>query len=314
MKLTLKNDNFRIMQLTDLHFKVWQEGHPSLAFDYETVRLVEQLIQHAQPDLLVISGDLVDSPYIEDPFATQAHIIGWLNSLNIPVLVTYGNHDSECRTSRQRLNEGLASLNLQIEKENLTVLNDRVNFTVPIYGLNNQVVCQLYILDSGDYLSQFRLGEGQFDFSTQVEGQSIYAAISDEQNQWLEQIGQVNQAAGVRHDIMFCHIPLPEYKQVPMPFLEGVMEEGVCSADENSGTFATIQQATQIKFISVGHDHDNNFHGVYQGLHLCYGQPSGYGSYGKLPRGARIFDIHESGQVTTWLIDSTNLTKSEVRE
>lgn len=53
--LKMNDDNhFKVMQLTDLHL-----GESRLHLDYETLTMIEHLIDKEQPDFIAITGDIV---------------------------------------------------------------------------------------------------------------------------------------------------------------------------------------------------------------------------------------------------------------
>lgn len=43
----------------------------------------------------------------------------------------------------------------------------------------------------------------------------------------------------------------------------------------------------------VGHDHNNDYYGNYDGVNLAYGRKTGYGAYGPsgMLHGARVFEV-----------------------
>ena len=44
----------------------------------------------------------------------------------------------------------------------------------------------------------------------------------------------------------------------------------------------------------AGHDHNNDYSGIYKGIELVFGRKTGYGSYGpKTNRGATVIKIKE---------------------
>lgn len=59
-----------------------------------------------------------------------------------------------------------------------------------------------------------------------------------------------------------------------------------------------------VDWVSVGHDHDNDFYGIYQSVNLAYGRKIGFGGYSdsSLMKGARVFEIQENPyRVKTWI-------------
>ena len=104
-------------------------------------------------------------------------------------------------------------------------------------------------------------------------------------------------------------------------------------AEQGGNDIRAIQSSTQtyfddgnVHFLAVGHNHGNSYccptsrnNGV---LSLCFGRHSGYGGYGNLDRGARVYELSvdtengyfsykswvqmESGDVTEMYIPATN--------
>ena len=68
--------------------------------------------------------------------------------------------------------------------------------------------------------------------------------------------------------------------------------------------FDAIKEQKTVEWVSVGHDHNNDYYGEYDGIHLAYGRKTGYGSYGpkNLKRGGRIFEITQDPyKIDTWV-------------
>ena len=99
---TLQNDReeFRILQLTDLHIggSVTTIRHDRRAFD-----ACYDLISRTQPDLVILTGDLV-YPLPYQSFSTNNLVPLWqiadfMNNVGIPWTLVYGNHDTEAIAS-----------------------------------------------------------------------------------------------------------------------------------------------------------------------------------------------------------------------
>ena len=68
--------------------------------------------------------------------------------------------------------------------------------------------------------------------------------------------------------------------------------------------FKAIKEQKTIEWISVGHDHNNDYHGIYDGINLAYGRKTGFGCYGpkNLKHGARVFEVNQDPySVKTWI-------------
>ena len=74
----------------------------------------------------------------------------------------------------------------------------------------------------------------------------------------------------------------------------GIKEEDVYCSRINSGAFDAFYEEQNIKGIFCGHDHDNDYSGIYKNIELVYGRKTGYGSYGpKTVRGATVIELEE---------------------
>jgi hypothetical protein len=91
----------------------------------------------------------------------------------------------------------------------------------------------------------------------------------------------------------FFHIPLPEFNDFTAASFTGVKQEGISSASINSGFFATMVEAGDVKAAFVGHGHLNDFCGKLSGIQLCYAGGFGYHAYGKAgwSRRARVVSV-----------------------
>lgn len=81
--------------------------------------------------------------------------------------------------------------------------------------------------------------------------------------------------------LVYFHIPLPEFSSFDASNYTGVKQEGISSASVNSGFFATMVEAGDVKAVFTGHDHINDFCGELSGIQLCYAGGFGYHAYGK---------------------------------
>lgn len=81
--------------------------------------------------------------------------------------------------------------------------------------------------------------------------------------------------------LVYFHIPLPEDSNFDSSNFTGEKQESISSASLNSGFFATMVEAGDVKAVFTGHDHINDFCGELRGVNLCYGRGFGYHAYGK---------------------------------
>eukprot|EP00760_Papus_ankaliazontas_P009599 PhM_4_TR14107/c2_g1_i1/m.95402 len=110
------------------------------------------------------------------------------------------------------------------------------------------------------------------------------------------------------------HIPLPEYLNMfnhrDYYNVSGMSNETICCSSVNTGLFSAFKEMGDVTIVTVGHDHENDYIGNYNGVTLSYGRKTGYGGYfGDGTRGARVFEftLASNGTVTmdTWIRERT---------
>ena len=216
---------------------------------------------------------------------------------NIPFAAVLGNHDQEGNLNRKGLMKFISTIPGSLSRVNPSGLKFPIdgfgNYHVSIAGaagsdLANKSAFNLYFLDSGDY--------------TSVETILGYDWIKPSQQLWFKQTsadlkkkydGKPFPQRGPAPAIAIFHIPLPEFEKVSESNFTGVRQEGISSAQVNSGFFATLAEAGDVRAVLVGHDHVNDFCGEMAGVQLCYGGGFGYHAYGKIgwARRSRVVSI-----------------------
>jgi 3',5'-cyclic AMP phosphodiesterase CpdA len=298
----------KILQLTDIHFA----SFPFTGPDAETAKLIERLVKKENPDLIAVTGDLISNYRLFDGLPVFRGVIDFLDRLDIPIAITYGNHDSEGEYFNY-LYEKFATGSVNQENFENALVDmpentreifrnfehfkpfSRQDIIEIVNNMTNHVVKQevtiidgreMYYVDIDKNTRLFFVDTGDYDYT----GMGLYDAITFAQNDWLVEHGQDEDKIG--H--LFIHIPLSEYADaVSIGTAEGNQEEEVCSANFNTGTWAQIKLATNIQYVYCGHDHENDFIADYYGTKLIYGRATGYNSYGKYARGGRVIEISE---------------------
>lgn len=298
---------FRIIQLTDLHLG----GYPSNEKDKQTYEDIKKIIKKQKPDLIIFTGDVIyskDDHGTKNPKESFKQFITFINNLEVPSAVTFGNHDSEENITRQELRDIYQEYAIhQAKKKHVFLVENRENYILELIDSKTDQVKQiLYIIDSGDYSNT--------DYS-------YYAWVLSEQIEWFKKMSEkYKKNDRVKRNLIFQHIPIPEYWLASQNILAGNFNEdvamnlewtektsnqkvealpfknGVFSPEINSGFFLQMLLNEEVWGMFVGHDHDNSFDGVYKGIHLVYGQSSGYNSYGSEPKGARMIELNNKDQ------------------
>lgn len=291
MELRYRADgSFRIIQFTDTHIG----NMPFHEDDYKTFQLIEQALDHFDVDLIMHTGDVIWSEGVKNCDQVFAKALSYFDQAKVPMAITFGNHDSEEMITRSDLRRIFDEcVEMKADKHHSMIKDDRESYTLEILAHDSdQVVNTLYVLDSG---AAAPLEVGIYDWN------------QPDQVAWFNQVApHYRRGDRVKRNLVFQHIPLPEYWQAATQILDGVNHEtndAISAPYINTGLFASLYIDGEVWGMFVGHDHDNNFEGLHQDLHLVYGNVSGYQTYGDLKRGVRIIELQQaSDQIKTYTV------------
>ena len=253
-----KNGEFKIVQFTDTHIDFINKKNLNV---YD---IVKKIINTEDPDFVILTGDIITQNDPQTGYLRFAHIF---EKAKIPWAVIFGNHDGESNVPREEIAKYLITLPYCLNKDDGK--DDGVlgasNFVLPVYGKNSKTEALLYCLDSHNRspLSPKVEGYGWFDIS------QINWYLKQSRSYTKENGGEPLPA------LAFFHIPLPEYTQawenkINPPI--GVKNEDECSPDINSGMYTAMLTGGDVMGTFVGHDHINDYIGVYHGMALAYGR------------------------------------------
>lgn len=279
--------NFRILQLTDIHFGLATKFDEEWAyFDkvIEAAKYDEETETTVGLDLIVMTGDM----FMNASADVVDRLYDYIDSQGIPWTVAFGNHDRQGSYPPQYV-EGQRAYDkydncLYVDPDDN--INGHGNHYINIVS-GDEIVWQVFMLDSGSY---------------HLMGSSYeYEVINEDQIAWYEKVvKETNEAkhgvefASLTPDqiipsVAFFHIPLFEYiaaydaweaSDFDETMGSGVYEDsGIWHGYRNSGFFAKAKELGSTKGIYVGHDHTNNFAVYYQGIQLSYGVKTGRGIY-----------------------------------
>lgn len=281
MELRYRPDGtFRIIQFTDTHIG----NMPFHQDDYKTFELIEAARRAFDVDLIMHTGDVIWSEGVKDADQVFAKTLAYFDRFKKPMALTFGNHDSEEIVTRSDLRQIFAKqVECQADKHHTFTINDRESYVLEIKAADSdQVINAIFVLDSG---AQAPLNIGIYDWNL------------PEQVEWFGQTSKnYRHGDGQRRHLVFQHIPVPEYWQAAENILAGLhleTNEAISAPHLNTGLFANMVLQGEIWGMFVGHDHDNNFEGLYQDIHLVYGNVSGYQTYGELERGVRMIELNQ---------------------
>ncbi len=283
---------FTIVQFTDTHFT------NGAAPDVATTALMAAILAAEQPDLVVLTGDVIHGSDCADPAASWRRALAPMIAAGLPWAAVFGNHDDEGTLDRAGLMAVQQELPGCLSRPGPTTVSGVGNYVLPVQAaaagaLGARPAAHLYFLDSNAYPEA---------------GPGVYGWIRRDQIAWyVMQARTLADAAGgaLLPALAFFHIPLPEYDEVwDLHPCHGEKYEPVCCPALNSGLFAALYEVGDVLGTFVGHDHINDYMGDLHGIRLCYGRATGYNTYGRdgFPRGARVIRLHEGVRdFTTWL-------------
>ena len=242
-----RKGEFKIVQFTDTHFCL---GNPKSDIALERVK---EVVKREKPDLVVFTGDVIYSAPAVEGMKT---IVSLVSKAKVPFVVCFGNHDKEFDATNEQMYDMLRTLPYNLHP-------DRKGGPVPdidlkIKARDGRTAFVLYCIDSHSYNWTDR----------------YYEWITEEQIRDYEARSATYTAANGGKSVpslAFFHIPLPEYgiaasdQKAP---LVGTRREVCCCPDHNSGMFAAMKRCGDVKAVFVGHDHDDDYSVMWDGILL----------------------------------------------
>ncbi len=264
---------FRIMHVTDTHLEqsnleatTWAIGE---ACDIE------------KPDIVVITGDNVQN--YDDPAETKLLIDGLMNvfeSRDIPVAVTFGNHDSEeGAMSREELMAYYNTFSCSVSVDDGEALSGCGTYNLPVMSSDaSKVKFNIWVFDSNDY-----------------DENGHYSCVQTDQIEWYKAKSDELMAAngGEKvYSLVFQHIIVPEvydalkkadsesiftvehlysdddYTFDPEGTNYGMLIETPCPGYENYGQFDAMVEKGDVLAMFTGHDHTNAFGVRHKGIDI----------------------------------------------
>ena len=334
-----ENGKFRILQLTDIHLadpEMDDEEDRSIPQKKleETMNVIRTCIERANPDLVVLTGDLVNGYWEEITYGYVAKIIERIvapvKERNIPLAVVFGNHDSELNFHRE------IQMCMYLDYENCRArLNEEEMHGCGTYNLtiksskSDKDAFNIWLFDSNDYPRDergVRIREGGYDY------------VYPDQIAWYEKTSaKLREANGGEPlpSILFQHIPVQqEYDLIESSDTEfegdyvgfrekdgkyyrftscisGRLRELPCPPNGNHREqFESWKKTGDIIAAYFGHDHTNDFIIDIDGILLCQTLGAGYWSYG-YERGGRLIVLDENNpkEIYTETIEVEKLYK-----
>lgn len=264
---------FRIMHITDTHLSAENLD--------DSVYLIGLACDKEKPDVVVLTGDVAMADNAEEVFRKTDALMNVFEERNIPVAVTFGNHDSENgAVSREELMAHYNEFDCSISVDDGDLLPGCGTYNVPVLASDSdKVKFNLWVFDSGDYDSEHR-----------------YANVLEEQVEWYTKKSEALESENGEkvYSLAFQHIIVPEIydalKEVKLhgaysysriydesryyefdPDAEcnyGMLHETPCPGYLNHGQFEAMVERGDVLAMFTGHDHTNAFGVKYKGIDI----------------------------------------------
>lgn len=263
------HDNFKILQLTDLHLGIESDLKAQLG-------IIEKSIKESDPDLIILTGDnfmYATKSIVRQLISTLNELCGELTSNHPDRLtkfaITYGNHDNQGDYPRYYTNSVVKEFTCpdgkEVETGKYAAFVDYEDDN--LFGLTNyyidlvddreksldtvDVKYRIHIIDSNTYYSLgMKYGYDVIHTEQLLHAKSIYESATADK----EYIGMA-----------FLHIPFQEYDQVRIQYQQSEHPEKIGQGEfgentffpyENNGSFTLLREANIVSFFA-GHDHVN---------------------------------------------------------
>ena len=262
------NGKLKILHIADPHLA--NDKH----FD-SSIWVIANACDVEKPDLVVLTGDNT-TPY-ESEEETKKIINSLMNifeSRNIPVAVTFGNHDSEeGLMSRKDIMEYYKTFPCVISAGDETNFKNCATFNIPVLASDSdKVKFNLWVFDSGDY---------------DEDEPRHYDRVRTEQMEWYKETSaklKAENGGETVNSVVFQHIIVPEIYDVlkkvdskklfsekhlynedeyymfdPENTNYGTLNEYPCPGYYNDGQFDALLETGDVLAMFTGHDHTNAF-------------------------------------------------------
>ena len=292
----------KILHVTDTHLKLNHNFDP-------TIWMVEKACDDEKPDIVMLTGDIVlNCDNAEDTKKMINALMNIFDSRNIPVAVTFGNHDSEQGAmSREELMAYYNTFSCSVSVDDGETLTGCGTYNIPVLASDSEKVkFNLWVFDSGDY-----------------DGEGRYSCVQPDQIEWYkktsDKLKKENKGKAV-NSLAFQHIIVGEiydvlqksdshksysYKHLynddeyylfdPEQKNYGTIRETPCPGYSNYGQFDAMVEKGDVLAMFTGHDHTNAFGVEKDGIDIVNSLSTRYiGLFHSTQCGYRVIEVDEN--------------------
>ena len=330
--------NFTILHLSD-----WHTSYPMPAVQKQ---FVIEAIAAAQPDLVVLGGDMSEASKEDQPEAVR-EICSLMVDAEVPFAITFGNHDYLHDLSIEELFALYKEYGGEycLSEDEDPALFGCGTCSIPVYSNDgSRVAYSIYCFDSGC--------EVMMDYDTYVSDQSKmpaarsegalvshYDSVRPDQIEWYKaKAEELKEANGGEYvpSIVFQHVIVQEifgefwreatecdrdglmqfdekmYRMTAIPNLssitDGYLMERPCPGYYNYGQLDAMTENGEVRAILCGHDHSNSFTVPINGIDIV-NTPSvkPHSRLKKIDWGGRVVTLGEDGSYKSRVITGIEL-------
>ena len=290
---------FKILHITDTHL---HEDNVA-----ESTRLIGLACDVEAPDLVMLTGDLAPEGTWESTVERIDQLMQVFESRNIPVAVTFGNHDSENGAyTREAVMAQYNSYACSVSVDDGDRLTGCGTYRIPLLASEGDgLKFNLWVFDSGDY-----------------DAEGHYANVAEDQVEWYKETSAVIERENGKKicSLAFQHIIVPEiyealeksdiwtaysyehlynkgeyYRFSPEYTNYGMLHEYPCPGYYNHGQFSAMVERGDVLAIFTGHDHTNAFGVNYKGIDIVNSLSTRYnGDAFSTQYGYRVIELDEN--------------------
>jgi hypothetical protein len=282
------NSKFKIVQFTDIHIQ-----YDSYRSD-STLAMMKIVIEREEPDLVVITGDVVGSDNRKKAWLKVAQV---MIDTETPWAAMLGNHDAEFELNKQQTMDAIVGLPYSLTINGPQEVAGEGNYVLPIQSAKSQktaALCYIFDVSATNDLPENHSGVYEWIDESQVKW------YQDQSKAFTNQNGETPLPA-----LAFFHIPFPEFNEViGKSTTVGFQSEREKSRPGlQSNLYAAMQGSKDVIGVFAGHHHNNNYIGYLNGISLGFGQAGGRQIYGERGSGARVIELYEGERrFDSWIL------------
>ncbi|SCU79959.1 LADA_0B04258g1_1 [Lachancea dasiensis] len=281
--LFMRDGKFKILQISDLHIGSSDHiGDPQKTSDQLTTQFISHVLEIEDPDLVIVTGDLIDGAVTLDYQTALLKALQPMISRGTPWVVSWGLSDYSRFAPRGHLSKFVQQLPYCLVGTIKNIANlatpNTTNSAITL-NKNDEVVGIIYILDSS-------AAENPIDFMKAAHKHTIESLTG-----------------ALTYSLAFQHSPIPEYRPVgKFPIIGSFNEKG--PLDVAQFGISDVLNDLGVQTLSCGKEHENDCCLFVKNVWLCYGGQTGVAGYSPAERQTsvvRLFRVDDNiREITTW--------------